>query len=98
MSTIYSKLVAEREDLGGYHKYVFQNQDTGEYILCTRFPNWETPPVELFSIGYLQCKEIIAGKDLWYDVVSNSFIPYNYDMIQFIDFIEKKTNTTKIVM
>ena len=98
MNTIYAELVACKEDLGGYVKYVFRNLDKKEYILCTKFPNWETSPIKLFSIGYLKYKEIIAGKDTWYDPVENIFIPYRYDAEQFIDFVEERPSYESIVL
>ena len=98
MNTIYAKLVACREDLGGYVKYVFQNIDKGEYILCTKFPNWETPPIKLFSVGYLKYKEITAGRDTWYDPIENIFIPYKFDAEQFIDFVEEIPAYTSIIL
>lgn len=98
MNTIYSKLVAGKDELGGYTKYVFQNLETGEYVLCTKFPNWETPPIKLFAVGYLKYKEIIAGKETWYDPISNTFIPYKYDTDQFIDFVEEKSSTADIIL
>lgn len=84
--------------MGGYIKYVFKNKKTNEYILCTRFPNWETPPVKLFTTGYLQYKEIIAGKETWYDKVNNIFIPYCYDANQFIDFVEERDTKGSITL
>lgn len=98
MNTIYCKLVAGREDLGGYVKYVFQNLESGEYLLCTKFPNWETPPIKLFTVGYLKYKEIIAGKETWYDKISGTFVPYYYDADQFIDFVEEKSETKTIII
>lgn len=98
MSTIYAKLVACKEDPGGYVKYVFQNIENGEYLLCTKFPNWETPPIKIFATGYLKYKEIIAGKETWYDHVSGTFIPYKYDTDQFIDFVEERCTSDCIIL
>lgn len=96
MNTIYARLLAGREEMGDYTKYVFQNIDTGEYILCTKFPNWDSPPIKLGAVGYLKYKEIIAGKETWYDPVNNIFVPYRFDSDQFIDFVEKQVVTIMI--
>lgn len=99
MKVIKARLSASREDPGDYTKYVFQNLDTGEYVLCTKFPNWDTPLINLGSVGYLKYKEIIAGKETWYDHVNNVFVPYKFDADQFIDFVlePKKQDVWKMV-
>lgn len=84
--------------MGGYIKYVFRNKETNDYILCTRFPNWETPPIKLFSVGYLKYKEIIAGKDVWYNKDEGIFMSYNYDIDQFIDFVEEVSTTKSSIV
>lgn len=86
------KLVAMDEDSLGYINYVFENLEEdvikwSKYILATRFPNWETKKVNLGDVGYLQFEEIRAGVDKWFD--GQQMIPYNYNMIQFIKFIER---------
>lgn len=88
MNTIYAELIAGREELGGYVKYVFRNLENGKPILCTKFPNWDCPPIKLHTAGYLKYKEIIAGKDTWYDHANDVFRFYKYDADQFIDFVE----------
>ena len=37
-STIRAKLLTKKEGL--YTLYVFQDLDTGAYIMCTKLPNW----------------------------------------------------------
>ena len=37
------KLLAIREST--YTMYVFQDLDNGEFIMCTRLPNWHTPKI-----------------------------------------------------
>lgn len=94
-------LVSDGPDCGGYTTYVFESIDPeqaaeSKYIMCTKWPNWDHPKIELNSIGYLSCVEIVAGKDQWFDRYSNQMIPYNYDNIQFIKFIpEKKIEDTE---
>lgn len=92
--TIRAKLLEYREDLGGYITYVFENLEENDpyekYIMCTRFPNWDTPFPDKYDEGFLQFREVIAGQDSWYDHSSNSYIPYKYTNFHFINFIKDK--------
>ena len=100
--TILAKLLASQEDGLGYKTYVFECLDEDirketKYLMCTRFPKWEAREIEIGEIGYLQFIEIKAGMDKWYD--GKEMIPYRYNTIQFIKFIEKpKEKTHKFVM
>lgn len=92
---VLGKLVAKTKDVLGYITYVFELIEESEierldtkYIMCTRFPNWEHRIIDLEEIGYLQFVEIIAGISSWFD--GNKMIPYRYNNIQFIKFIEKQ--------
>lgn len=98
MNTIYSRIVAKRTDLGGYIKYVFSNLTDGGYIMCVQFPDWNIPLLNVNDEGYLQYKEIIAGIDKWYNSELNQFIPYNYDMVQLIDFIPKGNSEVREII
>lgn len=85
-------LVSDGPDFGGYTTYVFEVLDPqqaaeSKYIMCSRFPNWDHRKLELGEIGYLNCVEIVAGQDQWYDKYSNQMIPYNYNNVQFVKFI-----------
>ena len=64
---IRAKLIAKQTDIFDYTTYAFQNIDTGEYVLCTRFPNWEHSIIEIGEEGILQFKEVIAGEDKWFN-------------------------------
>jgi len=91
--TILGKLVASESDTLGYITYVFECLDSDvaketRYIMCTRFPNWDHREIKIGEVGYLNFFEIRAGIDKWFD--GNKMIPYNYNNIQFIKFIEKK--------
>lgn len=81
------KLVALKEDGGGYMVLVFKNIETDEYMMCTRLPNWNTSVPELYSKGYLQVREFIAGEDKWYNIHSGESIPFKYTGIYFWDFV-----------
>lgn len=87
-----AKLVARETDSMGYTTYVFEILDEEirkitKYIMCTQFYNWDHRLVELDEIGYLNCIEIQAGIDKWFN--GSTMIPYNYNMVQFIKFISK---------
>lgn len=90
--TILAKLLASESDPMGYTTYVFECLDENiirqtKYIMCTRFPNWDHRKIEIGEIGFLNFFEIKAGIDKWYD--GKNFIPYRYNNIQFIKFVEK---------
>lgn len=101
MVTIYCKLLAKEHDIGGYTTYVFKNLDNApfghQYLMCTRWPNWEHRNLDIGEKGYLTYKEVIAGVDSWYD--GKDFIPYNYTNIIFIKFVkENKDNLKQIIL
>ena len=77
--------------------YVFKCLDKevakeSPYVMCTRFPNWNHRELEIGEIGYLEFVEIKAGDDTWFDGATR--IPYRYNMIQFIRFIEQQDEET----
>ena len=92
--TFKSKLLTFREDIGGYIVYVFENLDFtnlfDRYIMCTRFPNWESPMINIDDIGFLKFREVFAGEDSWYDKMTGQYVPYAYTGIHFLDFIPLK--------
>lgn len=94
MITVYAKLLAGRRELGGYVKYVFKNLDTGKYILCTKFPNWNSELIKLGTIGYLKYEKISAG-ELY--PIRNDRVPYKYTIDKFISFEEEKRNGIIII-
>lgn len=81
------QLLAIRESQ--YTVYVFKNLEDGEYIMCTRLPNWKTPNINISDIGYLQYQIVKAG-DVYYDPNTDQKIKYNYSNIYFINFIDEK--------
>jgi hypothetical protein len=90
--TVLARLEASRTDGCGYTTYVFRCLEREiikqtKYVMCTRWPNWEGPKIEIGEVGYLQFMEIRAGKDEWFDGVN--MIPYRHNNIQFIKFIRK---------
>lgn len=91
--TVLAKLLAFYSDMG-YITYVFElleeedrNRFNTKYVMCVQFPNWDHRTLTIGEIGYLNCVEIHAGIDKWFD--GKDFVPYNYNMVQFIKFIPK---------
>lgn len=83
--TVKAKLLAKNKDMFDYTTYAFINVDSNEYILCTRFPNWEHKSIQVGEEGILQYREVIAGEDAWYR--DGNTTPYNYTGWHFIKFI-----------
>lgn len=93
---IKAKLIGWSDD-NGYIKYVFENIDKKEdYIVCTKFPGWETKPLQYEEKGYLEYKDISAGVDMWYNAEADKHVKYRYNMIQFIDFIKELPLNSKL--
>jgi hypothetical protein len=91
-TTVLAKLVMQEEDTMGYITYVFECLDPEvsaftKYIMCTRFPNWQHGVIETDVEGFLHFREVVAGKDTWYD--GSRMIPYQFSNIHFIKFIPK---------
>lgn len=88
---LYGKLVAKRNDVGGYTVYVFENFNYStifnQYIMCTRFPNWECPILNIGDIGYVKYREVLGGVDEWYDRFTDTKIKYKYTGIHFLNFV-----------
>lgn len=101
---IKGKLIAQDEVLSGYSTYVFECLDEEvrketKYLMCTRFPNWNTKPLKIGDEGFLQFEEREAGKDKWYDINTEKWYQFNYNMVQFINFIDmpKKSDNVYIM-
>ena len=97
--TIYAELVEQREDIGGYITYVFKVLDDDNiqqigtsYLMCVRYPNWEHCEVSKGDKGFLNIKEVQAGKDTWFDGGDYHF--YRYDDIIFLKFIKESHQIT----
>lgn len=92
MITTHAVLKAKRTDLYDYTTYVFKSLEEDapfgrRYIMCTRFPNWQEPEIDIDEVGYLSFKEVIAGVDEWFD--GQSFHPYNYSNLIFVKFVRE---------
>lgn len=89
--TILAKLVASKTDSQDYTTYVFKCLDSfitqyTNYIMCTRYPNWNHRDLRIGEVGYLEFQEHLAGVDKWFD--GTEMVRYSYNGIQFIKFIE----------
>lgn len=106
MFTVKARLKELRKDFGGYIMYVFEVLDENitektwyaHYITTVRFPNWEEPPVDVGDVGYLDFKDVLAGKDTWWDKSTNTFVPYNYDHRIFIRFIRERSTDFTVTL
>lgn len=98
--TVHARLLSYTEDIGGYTVYVFENLDTKEwytqYIMCTRFPNWNDIWPQIGDTGYLEIMYISAG-DKYYDRNSDIYEKYRFSNIQYSRFVKEKPKvSTKI--
>lgn len=91
MVTIKAKLLTLREEYGGYTLYVFENLEPinwiNKYIMLVRYPNWNCPILNPGDTGYLAYKEVVAGRDSWWDPTVNMYIPYKYNNNVFDNFV-----------
>lgn len=88
---IRAKLIAIRQST--YTMYVFQNLDNGEYIMCTRLPNWQVPDIDIGVEGFLNYQIVKAGEQ-YFDPISETNVCYKYSNIYFINFINKDEGIT----
>lgn len=92
--TYKAKLLEYETDLMGYVTYVFENLNytnlENQYIMCTRFPNWDHRILNIDDIGYLTIRFVEAGVDVWFD--GNNFNPYKFTNIIFCKFIKYVDN------
>ena len=79
-------LVAKRD--GTYTNYVFKDNNSSEYIFCTRLPNWQIPEIEIEDIGYLQYQIVEAG-DSYVDPDTGEIILYRYNNSYLKNFVKK---------
>lgn len=98
---LHGKLIELKDDCG-YITYVFENIEAttifDKYLMCVRFPNWNCPHLKKGDIGFVKYKPVVAGVDKWYDDITNTFIPYKFTDIHFINFVFDKPPEDKITM
>lgn len=84
---IKARMVAKQTD-GAYEIYVFQDTLTPKsFVMCARCPNWNGPEPQMMQEGFLNFKEVQAGKDTYYDNIDGCFRAYQYDAIYFLSFV-----------
>lgn len=102
MIVYHCELLTYQRDCGDYIVYVFKNLDANgfldKYIMCTKHPNWQSNPISIGDKGYLKVKEIVAGRDNWYNVDSKEMIPYKFDGVQFFDFVKEKHKDSEVIV
>jgi hypothetical protein len=87
IDTIKTKLVAKKEEPGDYTVLVFHDMERNRHLMCTKLPSWGTNAPDIGEIGFLQCREFIAGQDTWYNSGTGDQIPYRYTGLYFWDFV-----------
>lgn len=93
--TVYVKLVAKKTDL--YTLYVFQDMiDEEKFIMCTKPPNFDRPPIQIGDVGYLTYDNVEAGTD-YYNNSENNYKKYKYNNKYFINFI-KENNKLELIL
>ena len=89
--TIYGQL--KEKQSGNYTLYIVDNLDTKgsdkEYLLLTRYPNWQCQEVNIGDKGYFTFYYIIAGVSKWFDRYSegNKYNFYNSTHLAFVNFV-----------
>ena len=76
MFVLHAELLEAVRDVEGYVTYVFQILDqqrtylvSTDYLMCVRYPNWDHQEVNIGDKGYLEVKEVVGGKDQWFNGV-----------------------------
>ena len=88
------ELVAKLEHNYGYFSYVFKylnpedvTRYNDNYVICTRYPNWQHAIINIGDIGYVEIEVVRAGIDTWFD--GEKQVPYRNNAARFIKFIDK---------
>ena len=84
------QLVSSRS--GNYTIYVFKKENSDEFIMCTKPPNWKTPEIFIGDKGYVKYEEVTAGNH--YTTPDGETNKYKYSAVYFLDFI-LDNNTVK---
>lgn len=88
--TLKAQLVARTEKINGYQTLIFKDiRFKDSYVMTTLFPNWDIPTIQLGDIGYIKYREVIAGKDTWYDYKTNSNVYYKNTDCHLLDFVHE---------
>ena len=76
---------------GIYSLYVFRNLESNIFIMCTKLPNWDLPPIQIGEEGFLRYKTVQAGEK-YYNPTTEEMEIYKYTNIYLITFV-KETDT-----
>jgi hypothetical protein len=90
--TEHGVLVAKKE--GIYTVYVFQ-LDAGQYIMCTKLPNWGNYNLDIGQSGYITTQYAEAG-ELYFDRHDQTTKMFQYTNMYFKEFI--KDNKVKEIV
>jgi hypothetical protein len=95
-NVIKAKLLASKDD-GDYKVYVFLNEDSKEYVMCTMLPNWNSDNLSNGDTGFLKYQIVRAGDE--YTTPLGEEIRYRYSNIYFNNFIrDNKNKSTKSII
>ena len=94
INTTHATLITLKS--GIYTVYVFQ-QDTGEYLMCTKLPNWGAYDINIGDSGFLTYEFANAGEE-YFDRETGEKRIYKFTNIYFKDFIKDVEKTEKIIL
>jgi len=92
--TLHVTLIQKQE--GIYTIYVFK-KDSGEYIMCTKLPNWGVYNINPGDSGFLTVTYAIAGQE-YYERSTNQKKTYRFDQIYFKEFVKDLDNIKDIIL
>lgn len=89
IETIFCELVAYKEGLDGYNRYVFRDLIDDHFVMVTGLPNWNLPFIDIGDRGYMKYQEAVAGVDSWYNTETCEYVPYKTDNSYILDWIKE---------
>lgn len=92
--TLHVKLVQKKE--GIYTIYVFQKDD-GEYVMCTKLPNWGVYNIQKGDTGFLTITYAVAGQEYFERTTGEKKI-YKFDQCYFKEFIPDVKSGEEIIL
>lgn len=92
--TYYVKLIQKKE--GFYTIYVFQ-KDNGDYVMCTKLPNWGVYNINKEDTGFLTVTFAKAGEE-YFERSTNQKKIYQFDQCYFKEFIKDSNKTEDIIL
>lgn len=92
--TYYVTLVQKKDGL--YTIYVFQ-QENGEYLMCTKLPNWGIYNINKGDCGYVTVTYAVAGTE-YYERTTGEKKIYKFDQCYFKDWIPDNAKSADIIL